>query len=77
MNVSLVRFFLLHGGLDQPAHSRSLIRISLDAFWIAKEGKFPHGDIKESDQAARMHMSENSFSHLSANIQLLFCSILK
>ena len=36
-------------------HSRSLIIISLDTFWIAKDARFLHADNKDSDQTVRMH----------------------
>ena len=38
---------------------------SLDAFWIAKDAKFLHADNEDSDQTA--HMSEGTFSHISAH----------
>ena len=40
---------------DQPAHSRSLIRIFMGRTWVAKDAKFLHADNEDTDQTARKH----------------------
>ena len=61
-----------------PRHSRSLIRILLNAFWTAKDTKFLHEDNGDSDQTAAdaqvdlslrwAHMSGGTFSHVTVDI---------
>ena len=46
---------------------------SLGAFWIAKDAEFLHAGNEDSDQTARMgiaDVSEGTFSHIAANINL-------
>ena len=63
--------------------NRIVIKIFLDAFWIAKDAKLPHVDIEDwSDCADGLtyssirwaHMSEGTFSHFEAQIFSVYSS---
>ena len=60
---------------DQPAHSRSLIRIFLCAFWITKYATFLHTD-NDADTYAEWSLrwsikSKDMFSHVADHVFII------
>ena len=39
---------------NQPAHSRSLIKVFIGAFWIGMNAKFLYAENEDADETARM-----------------------